>query len=492
MLHSIPLGKTHKRLIALIVFLASLAGCTMGTSTTGNGPSGISATTLSPTSIRVYWTRDPTDLSTDTVIVMLGTTVVGTSTASYLGATIDSALITGLASNVPYTIIIATASIRSQPVNYTLQLTYLPTNVAVIAQTLNSITVSWTRNDSDLTPDTLIVTTSTGALLGLIVVPPGSSTAMVTGIVTGTTYVIVVGTLTGRSNAIMYSSPYPGNLMVNAMNASSIGAVWTRGVADVGIDTIFAMSGNTVVAMDTTSGSSGIVTGLSEMVPYVLSIHTDSGTSDTITWMTAERDTGIHIYEMADTILTDSVGLQLAANATKSIPIKGATNADFVLMEDKYDSSGISFNAGFLANSNWNNTKISADSIFIPGGLNNYYRDTNYATAMSGLMVDSVAIPNDASLGSRILICQTVSGNLALIEIVPNASTGQLYSVNPTSGFKYITVNVSYQALANAPYAGRGHAHSTKPVLKLSAGNVKPVSKNRSSNVKPITKTPAQ
>jgi hypothetical protein len=444
----------------------------MGTSVTGNLPTGVSATTLSTTSIRVYWTRDPVDLATDTVIVMLGSNIVATVTAPYLGTTLDSATVTGLTSNIPYTIIIGTEAGRCSPINYQLQFTYLPTNVAVTAQTLYTITVTWTRNPNDTTDDTLFVITSAGSLVGNtpIVVPPLGTTATVTGISAGVTYVIVVGSLTGRSTAFSYISPYPGNLMVNAMNSTSIGAVWTRGGNDTTADTIVAMNGGTVASTLITSdfSSSGVVSGLQEMVPYVISVHARAGVSDTITWMTAERDSGIHIYERADSILGDSNVLILKANGITGLPFNKATNADFVLDDDTTSPSGISLDAGSNANLVWNKTMVNPDSIYAVGGLNNYYRDTNYLTAMNAATTDSVHIPNDTGyifVGSRIVICKTASGNLALIEIVPNASTSQLYTVG-SNGYKYITVNVSYQAKAGAAYAGRGHARSIKPILK--------------------------
>jgi hypothetical protein len=485
------LGKMHRRIIALLVFLASLGGCTMGTSVTGNEPSGIGATALSPTSIRVYWTRDPSDTTADTVIVMFGSNVVKTSIAPFPSppSINDSVLVTGLASNVKYIIIIATKNGHSSPYPYSLQFTYLPTSVVVVAQTDSSITVSWIRNDSDLTtPDTLIVTTSTGALVGIVVIPPGSSSGTITGIEGGITYVIEVGTLTGRSNAISYVSPFPGNLMVNALSSTSIGVEWTRGAGDYRLDTIVAMNGNNVVSTDTTSGSIGILTGLSEMDAYVITIHTDSGISEPITWMTAERDTNIRIYERADLSPSDPEVLQLAANAVKSVPFTGASNGDLVLDDNASDSSGISLDAGAFKNIGWNNTKIDPDTIYIPGGLKNYYRNSNYATELSNPTKDSIAIPNDSSYGTKgswILVCQTVSNNLALIEIQPNSSTGQLYSEDSV-GHKYITVNVSYQSATNQPYAGRGHSVAGKPILRSASHNVKPKLKSPASSSKAV------
>ncbi len=458
---STALGKTHKRIIAIIVFIVSLAGCTMGTSVTGDVPTNISATALSPTSIRVYWTRDPTDISTDTVIVMRGTAIAGTATAA---SPLDSALVTGLASGVPYTIIIATVNGRSYPVPYTLGFTYLPTNISVTAQTVNTITVSWTRNDSDITTDTILVTTTDGGIAGNspVIVPGGTSSGIVTGLAPGVTYVITIGSETGRGTAISYTVPgLPTSIFVNAMSPNSIGVTWARGAGDTAADTIVAMNNNTVVSTAIVKGDTGIVTGLSEMTSYDISVHVITGVSSAITWMTAERFNGIKIYEWADSTSGDPRGLQLAANATQAVVLPGASNPDFVLANDSTVTSHLVLQSGDSIDPAWKNMNVDPTYIFNDGGLNTYYRDTAYSFKVDS--THSVVIPGSKIGGSLIFDCRTANGNLALIEIVPPDSTGLLYGIS--NGHKFITVNVSYQAQPNAPYAGRGHARSTKPVV---------------------------
>ncbi len=490
MLHPSVFGKMVRSLVMLLFGCAAFVGCTMGTSTTGSGPTGISATTLSATTIRVYWTREPTDLSTDTVIVYNGTTIVGMATAA---SPLDSAVVPGLTSGVAYTIYVGTTSGRSGAYTYRLQFTYIPENVTVTAQDSLSITVGWTRNLNDTSADTLYVTTTTGGLAGNspIIVPPGLDSGTITGLVPGVTYVISVVCATGSSTAISYIMPgLPTTLMVNAMNASTIGVKWTRGIADTAADTIVARSNSVtgpIAASAIVTGDSGIITGLSELIPYYITVHVKTGISDTpIVWMTAERTNGIQIYAMNDT-MGDPRGLQLAANSTKAIIVPGASKPDFILDTNSSDPSGIVLEAGDSAMMNGNPTKVNPNFKFIPGGLDSIYRDSSYASNAPIDTVIPVVIPSDSTYnkqGSLVLVCQTVSGNWALLEIVP-APSGQLYSVAP-NGFKYITVNVSYQAATNEPYAGRGHSGNTKAAPGKPTQVLKPGSNTIPTNAQPF------
>jgi hypothetical protein len=500
MLHSSTLGKMQKRLLLLLVACALVAGCTMGTTVVGNEPSGLMASTLTISSIRVYWTRNPSDLTTDTVIVMLGSNIVATVTAPYLGSTNDSATVPGLASGIQYTIIVGSEAGESQPYTYTLQLTYLPTNVAVIAIDSLSITVVWTRNFNDTSADTLEVTNTTGQYAGdaPIIAPPGKDTETVTGLMPGVTYVITVVCTTGSSTALQYTEPgLPTSVMVNAMNASTIGVIWTRGVADTMADTIVArINSDTgpIAATSIVTGDTGTVSGLVEMKPYVITIHMSTGISDTpITWMTAERYTGIQIYEMSDTNPGDPRGLVLAANGTKPITLPNALLPDLILDTNSASPSGLELAPGDSDDMipAGNATPIDPNYNIIPGGLNYNYRDSGYA---SDTLVDAVLpviIPSDSAGGSLVIVCKTVTGNWALIEIDTQTNdSGRVYNT-AANGFKYITVNVSYQAMANAPYAGRGHPRATKPVLKKPLLTAKKVFRNSPSSAKPVTSTPA-
>jgi len=469
MLLSRTIGTIPKLLLLLVAGVALFSGCTMDTTVSGNIATGVFARTLTPTTIRVNWTRDPTDVTNDTVIVMNGLTAVDTTVVAY---PLDSATVTGLASGINYTIIVRSATGNSSPIHFTLYISNVPTNVSVIAQTNVAITISWTRTATDTTADTLILLTNTGALAGgtPILIPAGTSLGVVTALVPGQAYIIIIASVTGRSSAISYTFPgLPLNLLVNAMSATSIGAKWTRGAGDTSLDTIVAMSGNSVVGTATTLGDSGIITGLTEGVPDSIFVHMSTGISKAMQWMPAERFTGLQIFEKNDSASSDPGALILAANGTKTIPWKGAANADFVLDEDTSVPSGLSFDAGSIANPAWNATKIDLNYFNVRGGLNNNYRDTAYNTSADTSLAHNIIPPDTTynSFGSRILVCMTGTGNLALIEIVPDPS-GKLYSVS-SNGFKYITMNVSYQMVTNKPYAGRGRPQNSGHVVRRSA-----------------------
>ncbi len=497
MLHSSTLGKMPKRLIVLLAVLASLAGCTMGTTVVGNLPSGVSATTITINSIRVYWTRDPADLSTDTVIVMFGTSIIEDTVIA--ASPIDSATVTGLAAGVNYTILIGSASGRSQPYPYTLQLTYIPTNVAVISEDTLAIVVTWTRNFNDTSADTLYVTTTNGELAGdsPIIVPPGKSTATVSGLMAGVSYVISVTCATGSSTALGYTVPgVPTNVMFNSLSASTIGVKWSRGVNDTATDTIVAMNAGTVAATvivpysTTVTDSMGMLSGLSEGLVYQISVHVSTGISDTGTWMTVERASGIKIYEMSDTLPGDPRGLQLTKDGTQSITLPNAIIPDFVLDTIAGADTNVEFDPSFLANPLWDTTKINPNYNFIRGGLDSNYDSTNYSSDALTNTVTKIPLttPNDSS--SLVLVCQTVTNDWARIEIVPDPTNPtRLYSI-ASDGFKYITVNVSFQATPGLPYAGRGHPRAAKPSTKRPVHIVKPGVRNTVSSIKPTTSNP--
>lgn len=343
----------------------------------------------------------------------------------------------------------------------------IATNAHVISATLSSMTISWSRDPNDDLPDTVFVMTSSGAQAGNspILINYSGAVAIDSGLTPDVPYTIFVGSMAGRTSSISYTIfTRPSGIMVNSVDAASIGVEWTRDPNDTEADTIVATTLDGTIAgyLNPTTASNGIVTGLNEGVPYNISIHIGSGASDSMIWMTAERTSGINIFEMADTNSSDPNVLILADTANggvQAIPFKGAPNGDFVLNDIASLASGISLESGAVLNGEWNLTNVSDSTIFVPGGLNNYYRSTDYTAAIAAANgTDSYDIPDDAAYntkGSRILICETQSGNLALVEIVPNATTGQLFSTN-VKGYKYITVNVSYQSAIGAFYARRG------------------------------------
>ena len=261
----------------------------------------------------------------------------------------------------------------------------------------------------------------------------------------------------------------PSNVMASSTSATSISIEWTRGSSDTGPDTIIVSSANATTTTPTgATDSKATLTGLSEGTPYTITVASTGGRSS-ITWMTAQRYTGIKIYETSDPSPLDPSALVLASNATDAIAESAATNADFVLKTESSVSSGISLEAGAVIDGSWNDNKVNGRGDYIVGGLSNDYRSTDYTQDMDTASVNAYDVPNDAvyaTKGSRVLIVKqqdpALGTHLALIEIVPDAATGKLYSTN-ASGYKYITVNISYQSVVNQPYAARPIFHGLVP-----------------------------
>lgn len=343
------------------------------------------------------------------------------------------------------------------------------TNVMVIGATNSSITVSWTRDGGDGASDTIVVKNgvSGGPSVGTAIVTGSQGT--VTGLTTDVLYTITVNSTNGVSSPITYTiGEAPSNFRVRSNSATSISAKWSRGTGDMSLDTLIAMNGTTVVSTQTTSDSSATVTGLNEGTPYTITLHTGNSSVNLsgMTWMTAERTNGIKVYETSDPNAGDPSGLLLQSGASggvKSESLSGAANADFALQTVAGIPSGVSLVSGKVLHGNWNNTGVDPNPNYIVGGLDSAFRSSDYSAELaiaSGTNgVNSYDIPGTALTGSRVLICQTASGNLALVEVVPDASTGLLYSVDG-NGHKYVTLNVSYQTAADQPYAARARSRN--------------------------------
>lgn len=464
-----PLGRLFSTLVFCAACLAAIiSGCTQGTSVTGGGPSGIRPVTLTLTSAEVYWTRDPTDTSTDTVIVMNGANLVTEVPEPFPHSLQDSALVNGLTSGVLYKIYIATSSGHSSSITYTLYLPEVPTNVTVTSVAGRSASFSWTRFPTDTSFDTIFITTPNGALVGDTIVPAGTSIASFSGLTPGGTYVIIIATKTGRSTPIIFNiAGAVLNLAVNSLSATSIGVEWTRSLGDSTKydDTIFVtdISSGTVIAKQVQSSlsppaSGGIISNLVLGKMYRIAVHSLDTISDTILWMTAERIFGLHLYEIDDT-LGDSTSIQIPSTTSTLILDTNSKHADSV---------------DLASDSSLNHAKIlmSLNDTTVVGGLMNDYRRSSYAADTSFITSQAFQIPSGRgydTTGSVIiqsLILPGTGSNFLLIEIVPNAS-GTLYSYSP-KGERFITINLSYQPTANDPYAGRGRTQTAK-ILRRSA-----------------------
>ncbi len=270
----------------------------------------------------------------------------------------------------------------------------------------------------------------------------------------------------------------PSNILMQSQSANSIAAGWTRAANDTGaagIDTMIVMNGTTVAGTATAAAgvSTASVSGLSTGTVYSIIIASSGGRSASVSWMTAVRTNGLQLYQFSS---NNPSGLQLNGPGGSATVIS-ATSAnssvlDFYLEDAQHDNtittpSGISFEGAQFLNgggSVYRNSYMDQnDNTYIVGGLNASWSATNFAMQIDSInnptfQGNAYDIPNDASYntkGSRVLLVETTGGYFARIEVIPDPSTGMLYSGSGTD--KYITVNVSYQPTANEPYAARGH-----------------------------------
>ncbi len=354
----------------------------------------------------------------------------------------------------------------------------VPTGVTITQLTSTSFTVSWTRNSGDANADTIVVTNN-GQAVGNspVVVASGSSSGTVTNVPTGMVDSVYVGSVYGRSAGVGYGTAVgiPTNVMVASSQVPGfINVEWTRGAGDNGTDTLIVMDGDTVINAGITSAglSTNSAVGLLPGIAYTIIIASTGGRTAGLQWMTAVYTAGLQLYEFSS---TNPSGLQLngpGSSATVVSAIKAnAGSMDFFLDDFQNNdsilsASQISFEGAQFLNGNgttWRNSYFDRNVFYVPGGLTNYYTPTNFAA-----LIDSINAPNElqgndfdipadaiyGTKGSAILLCETADGNFAKIEIVPDPNTGMLYSGSGTD--KYITVNVSYQPIANQPYAARG------------------------------------
>ncbi|HEY3876216.1 MAG TPA: hypothetical protein VGM92_12125, partial [Candidatus Kapabacteria bacterium] len=242
----------------------------------------------------------------------------------------------------------------------------------------------------------------------------------------------------------------PFNIAANDIASGTIAVEWQRSPGDTLTDTLFAIDKQKgtinsvpIAYPDTTGTIFSLVAGDS----IGISLHSFTGTSDTLWWMTAERFYGIHLH-----VYTDMTG------DTNKLQFPGSTSPDLVLDTNSLSGDSIELSSAALINAGWDSTLLNPAAPNILGGLANNFRTMNYSLDLAGAASLYYQIPPDSAydtLGSPIVVCQTPSKHLVLVEIIPDPANGnRLFSFGPNG--KYITVNLSFQTIASQPYAGRG------------------------------------
>jgi hypothetical protein len=274
----------------------------------------------------------------------------------------------------------------------------------------------------------------------------------------------------------------PSTLMAISKNASTISIKWIRGSGDTSADTVIISGGGAPPQAIPTSNtaSSAEINGLTTGTVYTITVASIGGQSSSLNWMTANRTMGLHLYQFSS---SGTSGLILGGGQASVVSASSANagTMDLYLEDIQHDptitsTSGISLEStDFLNGSSATYRKSFMDgaATYVVGGLDSDYSSSDFSSQLNGAVggaVNAYDIPNDAGYdtkGSRILLVRTQDGNLAKVEIVPDPSTGMLYSGSGTN--KYITVNVSYQPVAGQPYAGRAlpHGSNVRPVRVL-------------------------
>ncbi len=264
-------------------------------------------------------------------------------------------------------------------------------------------------------------------------------------------------------------------LSANARSSSAINVRWENGSAS---DTLYVTSPAGVttkyVATQGTTYNTAIATGLSANQNYTLTVHNASGASSNLTWATAARwpEAGgsVQIFSTADPSPNNPSGLIIDASGITPMSVNSATRKDeidIVLAANdltQFPNTPVSVLSPGIDGSGIITTKRTffGEPFNVAGGLDNdYYTDAiNTLIAKTGTKaynsIDLTTRSGEAVGTSTIIPFLTDDGHYGRIELVPNATTGQVYTT--VGGIESIQVKVSYQTQMDNGYVGRGTA----------------------------------
>src|ERR1700722_7986665 len=136
---------------AIAPLLFSACSSNTVTPPTSSVSSNVAVTSATTTSVTVSWVRDPNDASADTIFVTNGSQLAGQGIVT----SGSSGIVSGLTTDVPYSIVVASSIGRTTAISYTIAA--LPTNLKVNAMSASSIGAAWTRDASDYGIDSIVV-----------------------------------------------------------------------------------------------------------------------------------------------------------------------------------------------------------------------------------------------------------------------------------------------------------------------------------------------
>jgi hypothetical protein len=265
-------------------------------------------------------------------------------------------------------------------------------------------------------------------------------------------------------------------LSANARSATQVNVRWKGGNAT---DTLVATANGVEVsrsAVIATDGAyhSAVANGLTLGTNYVFTVRNSAGVSaGSITWSPAVRWPGatgeVQIWSTADPSPNHPSGLIIDADGITAVSVNGArkdevdvvlgTNTNTAtpvsLLSPGIDGSGIITNKRTFFGTPYN----------VAGGLDNdYYTaaitsliSTTGANAYNAVDLARRAVGSEALGTSLIIPFLTDDGHYGRIELVPNVTTGQIFTTD-ASLIESIQVRVSYQTQTNVGYVGRGTA----------------------------------
>jgi len=210
-----------------------------------NAPSGLTATALSLTQIKLTWTDNSTDETRFYIERKIGAS--GTYTyLTYVGANVTTYTNTGLTHNSEYYYRVRAYnasgySSYSNEASATTPILNAPSNLSASAVSYKQVTLTWTDNSSEETGFEIERKTGAGGTYARITTASANATSYTnTGLTQGTEYFYRVRAVSG-SNYSQYSNeisvttqtlPAPSNLTATPLSSSQIRLTWTDNSSD--------------------------------------------------------------------------------------------------------------------------------------------------------------------------------------------------------------------------------------------------------------------
>ena len=290
---------------------------------------------------------------------------------------------------------------------------------------------------------------------------------------------------TGNTNSVT-------GLSANARSATEVNVRWTGGSA---FDTLVATANGvetraTSIQTETVGGvtyHSGVVGSLALGTNYVFTVRNDAGTSaNSLTWSPATRwpnATGsTQIWSTADPSPNHPSGLIIDATGITPASVNGAAKdqIDVVLGFNADPNTPVSILSPGIDGSGIITTKRTffGTPFNVAGGLDKDYYTAPITSLISTTGANAynavdLTMRTDAAVKGTSLIIPflTDDGHYGRIELVPNASTGQIFTTE--GGIESVQIRVSYQTQQNVGYVARAYSRGPRNAVNTTNSVVK-------------------